>query len=88
MFFYPAHQAYLLNLKTTKQWGEQFLSILQDPSKVPFFQAKGLFGIPFKPLTGITAPALSFEIGLQNNQDWNYIIEPIITFIKHVKENS
>lgn len=85
LFFYPAHQAYLLNLKTTKKLGDQFLSILKDPDKIPFFQATGLFGIPFKPLNGITAPALSLEIGLQNNKDWNYIIDPILTFIEYAQ---
>jgi len=82
LFFYPAHQAYLLNLQTTKRLGTQFLSILKSPDDIPFFKATGLFGIPFKPLNGITAPALSLEIGLQNNKDWNYIIDPILTFIE------
>lgn len=87
LFFYPAHQAYLLNLQTTKKWGEKFLSILSDPTKIPFFKPTGLLGVPFKPLNGITAPALSLEIGLRNIKDWNYITEPILDFIEYVKKN-
>lgn len=85
LFFYPAHQAYLLNLQTTKKLGERFLSILKNPNDIPFFKVNGLFGIPFKPLIGITAPALCLEIGLQNIKDWNYIINPIIHFIEHAQ---
>lgn len=87
LFFYPADQAYLLNIHKTKQLGEQFLSVLKNPNGISFFQVAGLFGIPFKPLLGITAPALSLEIGLQNSSDWNYIIEPIITFIERIKHD-
>ena len=85
LFFYPAQQAYLPNLHITKKLGSKFFSILKNPNSVPFFQATGLFGIPFKPLNGITAPALAIEIGLQNNTDWNYIIDPILTFIEYAK---
>jgi hypothetical protein len=87
LFFYPAHQAYLLNLHKTKKLGEQLLSVFQSPNSLPFFHVAGLVGIPFKPLIGITAPALSLEIGLQNSTDWNYIIEPIIIFIKQIQND-
>ncbi len=85
--FYPAHQAYLLNLQTTKKWADAFFSILTNKTNNPFFQAAGLFGIPFKPLIGITCPALSLEIGLKDIKDWKYIIEPILTFIEFTKND-
>ncbi|MBP6870068.1 N-acetylmuramoyl-L-alanine amidase [Candidatus Babeliales bacterium] len=82
--FYQVNQAHLINLKTTKAWGQKFLEVFHNKNYSKFFQPRGLFGIPFTPLIGIKAPALAIEIGLKNKQDWQQIIDPLIIAIESV----
>lgn len=82
--FYQVNQAHLINLKTTKAWGNKFLEILNDTSYAKFFKPRGLFGIPFTPLIGIKAPAIAVEVGLKNKQDWQQIINPLILAIETI----
>lgn len=84
--FYQVNQAHLINLKTTKMWGEIFLNIFSNKNYSKFFQPQGLFGIPFTPLIGIKAPAIAVEVGLKNKQDWQQIIDPLIRAIESIIE--
>ena len=84
--FFHIDQAYLLNLKLTKQLATNFLQILQNQQRN--FTTYGAFAIPFKPFVGIQAPALYLEAGLANTTDWKYIIKPIIHFIETVAHAS
>ncbi len=82
--FYPVDQTHLINLTTTKAWGNIFLDVLQDKQCSKYFQPYGLFGIPFLPLIGIKSPAIAIEVGLKNKQDWQRIIDPMITAIERI----
>ena len=82
--FYQVNQAHLLNLKKTHAWGKIVLETLEDKRCSKFFKARGLFGIPFIPLVGIKASALAVEIGLKNKQDWQQIVEPLVTAIERI----
>ena len=84
LLLYQVNQAHLINLKTTQKWGKVFLEVLQDKTCSKFFQARGLFGIPFTPLLGIKAPAIAVEVGLKNKQDWKHIIDPLIIAIERI----
>ncbi len=82
--FYQVDQAHLLNLKTTQAWGKIMLEVLQNKGCSRFFKARGLFGIPFTPLIGIKAPAIAVEVGLQNKQDWQQIVDPLVIAIERI----
>jgi len=84
LYFYPVNQAHLKNLHKTKECGQTILSIFQENDIKKIFSPCGLFGIPFKPLYGITAPAIALEIGLKNKQDWQYIINPLVNAIEKI----
>ncbi|MGZ6255121.1 MAG: N-acetylmuramoyl-L-alanine amidase [Candidatus Chromulinivorax sp.] len=81
---YNINQAYLINIKTTQNWGILFLETFSDKKYTKFFKPRGLFAIPFTPLIGIKAPALAIEVGLKNKEDWQHIIEPIITACQRI----
>jgi len=82
--FYHINQAHLININNTSHIGSIFLKHLQDKSLNPFFITQGLFAIPFKPLLGIKAPALTIEAGLYKKNDWKYLIKPFLASIKEV----
>lgn len=84
--FLYVDQAYLLNLKLTKQLATNFSQILQNQQKN--FITYGTFGIPCKPLIGIQPPALYLEAGLHTTNDWKYLIKPIMQFIQTIAQTS
>lgn len=75
--FIPYHQAHLKYLSHTAFYAQQLAHNLTTENPI---------GLPFKPLTGIQAPALALEIGLRNKDDWQKHIEPMVkalTSLKH-----
>jgi len=84
LFFYNVNQAHLINLSKTTQYGLDFLQVLQNKKISKYFEARGFFGIPFKPLIGIKAPALAVEIGLKHKNDWKNIIDPLVQSIEKI----
>lgn len=67
-------QAHLQSYSTTTAYGAMVKEYLDTQNK---FAVKGLYKLPFKPLIGITSPALAFEAGLKHKEDWVYFVEPI-----------
>lgn len=82
--FYRVDQAHLMNLATTQTWGKLFTTSLEKTSASKFFKIRGLYGIPFKPLIGIQAPALALEVGLHYKQDWKHLISPIVNALESI----
>jgi N-acetylmuramoyl-L-alanine amidase len=80
--WHPYDQAYHINVKTTKSWAQQ-ISIGLSAYK-QYMDCRGIFAMPFKPLQGIVAPALAFEIGLKKETDWRSIIDPIISSLQPI----
>lgn len=57
----------------------QSLSAALSASDYPKnFACGGTYGLPLKPLVGITAPALLIEIGLCADDQWQLFIDPIV----------
>ncbi|MFI5333118.1 MAG: N-acetylmuramoyl-L-alanine amidase [Candidatus Babeliales bacterium] len=83
---YTYDKAYLTHTKTTQRWAKRAQQIVnQEPYRNQYI-CDGPYKIPFKPLIGIQAPAIAYEIGLKNPEDWTHAIEvtaatiaPIIT---------
>lgn len=82
--FYDIEHAYLINLNATKAVGLKMLEQLKNKSVNSVFIPYGLFSIPCKPLLGIQAPALYLEAGLQNKDDWKYLIQPFTACIQAI----
>lgn len=82
---YSYDQAYLLNKKLTDGLLDIAKKRLQHTSIAgKTFNYSGIFQFPFKPLIGISAPALAFEIGLKHKDDWQACIEPISEILQHM----
>jgi len=84
--FIPIHRAHLHNIGTTKTMGVTLKNFLLDTYKKQF-TLSGPFGIPVKPLVGITAPALTLEIGLNDDASWQTLLEPLAQGINHLMSN-
>lgn len=80
----PYDQAHLFSLQISKMWGYFMKFILEQDQYKKFFDIKGLFGIPFKPLIGVTSPALGIEIGLKYKNDWQKYVEPIVNSLEPI----
>lgn len=75
--FYSYDKAHLINSATTNKWSSLIAQALETESHKGQFDYKGQYKIPFKPLIGITAPAIALEAGLKNKDDWNAFISPL-----------
>ena len=64
--FYPYHQAYLFNFDKTQSWASLLQKELQKPIYKNYFTCAPALGVPYKPLVGLLAPAISFELGLKS----------------------
>jgi N-acetylmuramoyl-L-alanine amidase len=73
----PYNQAYRANIKKTRKLATIVVNSLKKAEKQYKFICQGLFGIPFKPLVGIVAPAFALEISLNKKDDWKNIISPL-----------
>ncbi len=76
--FIPYDQAHRAHSIKTQEWAT---TITKELKKEPYnkeFETYGPFGIPFKPLMGIHAPAIAIEASLKNRNDWKQYINPII----------
>ncbi len=76
--FIPVEQAHYKNIHSTQSMAKKLQSFLtQHHSKL--LDISGPFGIPIKPLIGITSPALLIEIGIHEDDQWKSLIEPLAT---------
>lgn len=63
-------KAHLTSSATTKNWAQTMSKALDTDTYKRQFTLHGPFHLPFKPLIGIKAPAVAFEIGLKSKDDW------------------
>jgi N-acetylmuramoyl-L-alanine amidase len=82
--FITYDQAHKNFLNSTKMYANSLYSMLQSSCYKNQFELKGIFGIPFKPLIGISAPAIAFEGSLKSKDDWKIYCEPIIQGLKKI----
>ena len=83
--FCPYNQAHRINSSTTRQWANALLENIKKENDTKLFDCNGPFGVPFKPLIGIKAPAIALEIGLKEKTDWHHYthliaksLEPVV----------
>jgi N-acetylmuramoyl-L-alanine amidase len=67
-------QAYLFNNKITATLATEIERLLATSTQ---FDAHGPYKLPFKPLVGIIAPAIAFEMELKDEGDWQTYAEPL-----------
>jgi hypothetical protein len=75
--FYHYDQAYLFSQKTTKLWANNLCQELKQDMYSKLFTIHDTLCFPFKPLIGITVPALALEASIKEPQDWQKYIDPI-----------
>jgi len=76
--FIPVHQAHFMSINRTVFAGNMIKSILNRQEYQKQFDFYGLYGIPLKPLVGMSVPALLLEIGINEDDKWQSLVEPII----------
>lgn len=65
--FTPLHFAHIRNITKTETLCNQFKENLISDQYQSLFTVRGPYGLPLKPLVGISSPALLIEIGLNND---------------------
>jgi len=70
LYFYPYDKAHLVCRDKTKKCADIIKNIFSSDEYAKLFDLKYLFNLPFKPLVGVTAPAVGVEVGLRKKDDW------------------
>ena len=79
---YSYDKAHLPYINSSLKFGQSFEKILNNKKNRALFSYKGFFGLPFKTLAGIKAPAIAIEMGLIKKDDWKMFVNPIIYAIE------
>jgi N-acetylmuramoyl-L-alanine amidase len=66
----PFDQTYKLSLKKTDEFATQVYKSCKEAAKTHRLICHRPLALPFKPLMGITSPALGLEIGIRKQSDW------------------
>jgi N-acetylmuramoyl-L-alanine amidase len=74
--FIKYNNSHLININKTVMYANKIKESLENNNQFDF---KYLLGIPFKPLVGIKAPAIAFEVGLKNSSDYKSFVEPVLS---------
>lgn len=77
----PYDQAHIANHNKTKSYANLMLGNFKQCS---LFDVQGIYGIPFKPLMGIQAPAIAIEIGLPTKNSWQEYINALHAAISNL----
>lgn len=79
---YTVDQAHLAYFNMSKEIAHRWMRLLMQKSVNPSFNFQGAFAVPCKPLFGVQAPALYIEAGLSKNDDFKYLLRPLVYCIK------
>ncbi len=79
---YPVDQAHLAYFPVSCQIAQKWKRLLMQKSVNPSFVFQGAFGLPCKPLLGVQVPAFYIEAGLRKNDDFKYLVQPLVYCIK------
>ena len=74
---YTYDQAHLFSYNTTKNYAQQLYQFLALQNTQKSYILHQPYQLPFKPLMGITCPAIACEIGIKESSDWQLYVEPI-----------
>jgi len=77
-------QAYLINKASTDAISQLFKKELSQPKYQSLCTCAGPYNLPVKPLIGIIAPSIAYDIGLKNKESWSSYCEPLAQAIINV----
>ncbi len=84
--FTPVSHAHMRNIHKTKSFGERIKMVLTQPEYQKLFDFSGVQGLPLKPLEGVTAPAVLFDIGINDEAKLAQLVEPLAASMKFLLE--
>ncbi|MFA5306242.1 MAG: N-acetylmuramoyl-L-alanine amidase [Candidatus Babeliales bacterium] len=76
--FTPIAHAHFHNIGRSISIAQSLNNALSASDYQKNFLCNGTYGLPLKPLVGITAPALIIEIGLCADDQWQLFVDPIV----------
>ncbi len=82
-------KAHIQQVKTAKKCAEIIKTGLDEKQYNPLLEVKGILGIPFKPLIGISSPAVALELSLPKKDHYKHYLIPlknsIINILNYLK---
>jgi len=87
LFFCPYDQAHRINSTKTRNIAQTITTSLTNDTNKKLFAFHGIYGLPFRPLIGVKAPAVALEIGLKEKTEWKRYIQPITESLKAIIKN-
>jgi len=78
----PVEYVHMRNIYKTKSFSERITMVMTQPDYQNLFDFSDIHGLPIKPLEGIVAPAVLFDIGLNDEEKWPMLVEPIAVSLK------
>ena len=82
--FIPLFDVHCQSIETSKSIAQRLVNTLKQSEYSKTATIHGPFGIPFKPLIGITAPAISLEFGLGHDDQWKDLVDALVQGFKEV----
>jgi len=82
--FTPINQAHQANMATSINCAQKCIDLFSGNEYQSTVECVGMFGLPIKPLLGITAPAITIECGLRSDDQWTALVQPLITFVENI----
>jgi N-acetylmuramoyl-L-alanine amidase len=73
----PVMQAHQVNIFKSKGMGERLANVFSSSENQKLFDFGGFYGIPLKPLCGIVAPAILLEVGVNQDDDWQVVLDAV-----------
>lgn len=80
----PLYQAHFRNKYQTKVIANTIKASLCQFENKKLFDVEGPFGIPTKPLVGICPPAVTIEIGMNEETKWDLFITPLAESLRFI----
>lgn len=84
--FIPFDQAHKLYINRSQKYATIMHKTLSNQKHHTFFDTFGVHALPFKPLIGITVPALALEASLSKKDGWHVYLEPMVESLKNIIE--
>ncbi|MGE0206357.1 MAG: N-acetylmuramoyl-L-alanine amidase [Candidatus Babeliales bacterium] len=82
--FIPYKHAYRAHTESSYSYGTNLLQFFNKKKYKRYFDCKGFFGLPCKPLLGINCPALLIEAGLKKRNDWHCLAEALVDALETI----
>ena len=80
-------QAHLHSKETSQRWGSIIAHTFSEQPYQLLFHFNKFVALPFKPLIGITAPALGIEAGIKEQYNFDQYIAGLVTALGHIYQD-